>query len=496
MSACISVYVNLISGGILLGLGFVFFNLKRSLPLLGYVGLFLVCLVYINSTQPKPIAPTGYTTLFVQAGRVEKPLLLLDPNHHPRQQPISLQWTAYSNELGYLKMKGPQVTPGGNFGHVPSEGEGLKIWASCKPYTSGDTPSLKKKSIKSPDWQEIFFSQGIVGHCEVVKTFPLTKAPWLNQKINSMNYHLDQILTTYINPKSSGFIRAILLGPRIDLTSEQNDWFKNSGLYHVLSISGMHISIFALFGQILLGFLRFPHKLSYLIIALFLLVYMVLVGHPVSVVRSVVMYLFIGYAFIREKNNQPFHALAWAAVFCLLVLPAQILSLGFQLSFAATFFILYFLPLLQKLPYLSRLPPLLHSPYQLLALSALLVMATGPLLVSSFGQITPVSIVANLAGFYLLPPIMVFSLITLLSAPLPLVPIYMGETVHFLTGLLHHWTKWMSEVPYGTFKMPSLNIAIYVWIYLALLVTFHQKLKIMRKIIFFSLPLAILTFSL
>jgi competence protein ComEC len=150
-----------------------------------------------------------------------------------------------------------------------------------------------------------------------------------------------------------GVIQALLLGQRNEITAEINTDYKNAGAYHILALSGLHIGI--LLG--LLHFLLRPLELlpkgktiKLVVIVLLLWSFAIMAGLSASILRAVTMFTFVAYALYLNRPTGNFNILALSLFFILLILdPLLLFQVGFQLSYAAVFSIVWIFPLLQKL---------------------------------------------------------------------------------------------------------------------------------------------------
>lgn len=150
-----------------------------------------------------------------------------------------------------------------------------------------------------------------------------------------------------------GVIQALLLGQRNEITAEIDADYKNAGAYHILALSGLHIGI--LLG--LLHFLLTPLELlpkgrtiKWVVIVLLLWAFALLAGLSASILRATSMFTFVAYALYLNRPTSHFNILALSLFFILLLLdPLLLFQVGFQLSYAAVFAIVWIYPLLQKL---------------------------------------------------------------------------------------------------------------------------------------------------
>ncbi|MFC5068789.1 ComEC/Rec2 family competence protein [Flaviflagellibacter deserti] len=147
-------------------------------------------------------------------------------------------------------------------------------------------------------------------------------------------------------PGDSGAIAAALVtGQRGEISSGANDALRTAGLYHVISISGLHM---ALFGGTLFAVVRFaltlipgiglgrPIKKWSAVVALIgSAFYLALSGGEVATQRSFVMVAFVFMAVILDRQAVTMRNLALAALCAIVLVPESVLGPSFQMSFAA-----------------------------------------------------------------------------------------------------------------------------------------------------------------
>lgn len=164
-------------------------------------------------------------------------------------------------------------------------------------------------------------------------------------RFQTKQFLFKKIHLIFSNSKVADFITALTLGTLEDRMLKFE--FSRLGLQHILAISGFHFGLLAL----LLGiFFRifFKDKIAYLILLLSLTAYFILLGNSPSILRA---YLALSLYLISKLGN--WHAnglnILGATLFLELLIDPHVIShLGFQLSFLATFSILFLLPLVRK----------------------------------------------------------------------------------------------------------------------------------------------------
>ena len=211
--------------------------------------------------------------------------------------------------------------------------------------------------------------------------FQIIKEPSLFWKtIELFRQKIIHIYTHTIEAHALPFILAISIGLRSDLPIEIKEIFSNTGMYHLLAISGLHIGILSMVWIILLKLIRVPMKIRFVTIGIFLWFFVFVTGESISVVRSVLLYSLFMLSVLIERKVSSLYILSLTALIILVFSPYQILSLGFHLTFIATFFLIYYSKIFSQL--FRRLPKKLWIQNLALAisLSTLLLIITTPFL--------------------------------------------------------------------------------------------------------------------
>jgi competence protein ComEC len=214
-------------------------------------------------------------------------------------------------------------------------------------------------------------------------------------------------------PESEGpLLNTILLGWKGDLDREEAAAFTRTGTGHLLAVSGIHVML--LVGAVwwMLRALGVRPRTSAAVLVVFALCYAQLAGSGAPVVRAAVMVclLLLGLALGRESDG--LNSLAAAALLMMALWPRQLFQVGFQMSFAAVFFIMRAVGVLE---HALRRKDVLPEPRELtrrqrlqrgaltwlrvsLLTSAAAAAGTLPLTVRTFGVITPWAPLVNLAA--------------------------------------------------------------------------------------------------
>lgn len=149
-------------------------------------------------------------------------------------------------------------------------------------------------------------------------------------------------LRSVLPGEEGALIAALCLGIRTDLSSATAAAFRNSGLAHLLVVSGLHLTMVAVTMRRLLR--RLGYRLSAVLTIPFILVFMLLVGFTPSVCRAGVMCLVWLGGYLVSRRQDGLNSLGLAAMLLLAENPYTLQNAGFQLSFMATAGILLIAP--------------------------------------------------------------------------------------------------------------------------------------------------------
>jgi competence protein ComEC len=162
----------------------------------------------------------------------------------------------------------------------------------------------------------------------------------------------------------AGVLDAALLGNRHSLSRETSERFREGGTFHVLVISGLHISFIG--GVVLLIVKRLTKRrlLQFVAPALIVWAYSLAVGAEASVVRAALMFTFAGIALVLFRESTSLNALGGAALVLLVHSPGELFDPSFQLTFLSVLAIVAVAwPLLQTFAAIGAWVPSRETPY-------------------------------------------------------------------------------------------------------------------------------------
>lgn len=144
-----------------------------------------------------------------------------------------------------------------------------------------------------------------------------------------------------LSSKAAQVFKGMLYGDKYNLEEDILLEFRYSGFAHLLAVSGLHIQvIFALIAALLsfpLRFCRRRNEIARMVSLAFVWGFILLIGCPVSAVRSGIMVFVSTVGVLVAKRSDTLNSLGVSVAAILLLMPFSICSLGFWMSVLATF---------------------------------------------------------------------------------------------------------------------------------------------------------------
>ncbi|HWQ77090.1 MAG TPA: DNA internalization-related competence protein ComEC/Rec2 [Syntrophomonas sp.] len=212
--------------------------------------------------------------------------------------------------------------------------------------------------------------------------------------------------------QEAAILLGMLLGTREGITDDQFDTFQKTGIIHLFSVSGLHVGFLLLLTGWIVSLLGLTRGKRFVVGAAVLLLYGTMIAWPVCVIRSILMGILGLLAYYFGRENDMLNALAIAGVFNLLLDPAALFTISFQLTFLATWGMVYIYPRLREVI------PLKGRIWDLIWLPLAAELAVMPMIVYYFNILTPVSILTNILITYISGLTVIMGFIALILAPL------------------------------------------------------------------------------
>ena len=285
-------------------------------------------------------------------------------------------------------------------------------------------------------------------------------------------------ITRGIDGASGTVAAALMTGERHAIPADVLAAFRDSGIAHLLAISGLHIGLVAgilFFGVRALLALAGPlalhlpvKKLAAVAALLGALGYLVISGATVPTQRAYLMLAIVLLGVLLDRVGLSMRLVAWAAVAVLLLAPESLLSASFQMSFAAVIaLIAVYETLGPRLAERRRAAPAWSRPVFYVAAVALTTLvaglATAPFALFHFNRVAAYGLVANLGAvpltaLWIMPwAVVAFVLLPFGIEGLALAPMGWGiDVVIWIARTVASWQGAVALVP----AMPGAGLAL------------------------------------
>lgn len=214
-----------------------------------------------------------------------------------------------------------------------------------------------------------------------------------NMKIDeSFRSSVKETLLGNMNERNAYIAYAVLFGDQSGIDDEVDEVYRNSGIIHVLTVSGLHIAFIVGALMLLLKLFKGNKFLSLTIISIVLLFYCYLCGFTPSVVRATIMAIVLLLSRICNRPYDGLNSLAIAGFVIVCFSPLSTVDVGFLMSFFCVMFILLLAKPFTKL--LSFVMPRKVASVMAVSISAQIGIL--PFTASFFSSFNFLSVFANL----------------------------------------------------------------------------------------------------
>lgn len=405
------------------------------------------------------------------------------------------------NPMSPCAAKG-QITIGKN----SFDGELQSIECGNRVRLTGKTTEPYQDVFSSFDYRDYLTTQGISFCAHATRFTKLADdALSLAAITGAVNHwYVERFERMGVSPSNIGFLRALVLADRSQLSPSLKENFSICGTSHVLAVSGLHVGVLAFVASLIFSALCRPRAAAMLTV-LTLWAYAVVVGLGPSVVRASIMFTFLRIDWWRGRQMPPFHSLTAALVVILLFDPNAVGNSGLWLSFSAVAGILALLPPAKDFIEIHTMPSHGANICLRLALRALRVvavalvvtliaqLATLPIILYTFQQFPTYFWLNNLVicpAIWLAFNMAVF--LPLLACIDSLSPLLGGALDALLTAMAGY-CQWAAELPCASFIAgpPSIFTLVASLLAVATLIVFLRRGgTVLRRATFAALGVA------
>jgi competence protein ComEC len=293
---------------------------------------------------------------------------------------------------------------------------------------------------------------------------------WFQKWLYDTKAYVLNVIRKHIKGEEEASVaEALLIGYRDDLDRDLVQAYSNTGVVHVIAISGLHLGLIY---WLLLFLLRPLNKQKHIrwmkpVIAISLLwIFSLLTGAGASVVRAAFMFTIIALGDMMGKKGNIYNSMAASAFIMLLWNPFLLWDVGFQLSYAAVLSIVLFMKPIYH--WLNPTNKLLDKAWQLTSVTLSAQILTLPLCMYHFHQAPNLFLITNFIAVPLSSFILFGEILLIAVSFSPILAHAVGFILHYMLWAMNGFIKWVDHFSFavtdGIMHTPLQTIILYLFI--------------------------------
>ncbi len=275
------------------------------------------------------------------------------------------------------------------------------------------------------------------------------------------------------NPESD-LADGLLLGSRGGFDSDQRNEFISTGTIHIIALSGYNVTIVAKSVMWFFGFFL-PILVSLWAGLVMILLFVLMSGASATAVRAGIMAVIALVAQMTGRTYDAGRALVIAGAGMVAYDPRVLTDMSFQLSFLATFGVLFITP--KVVPWLMFLPARFKF-RETVATTVAATIAVLPLLLYSTGILSLVSLPANVLILPIIPVTMFFSFLAgIFGFIFHIFALPFGFIAYLLLTYILHIIHFFASLPFASVVIPYFPLVLTFILYALLVYWVFRKNK-------------------
>ena len=270
---------------------------------------------------------------------------------------------------------------------------------------------------------------------------------------------LDILRTNIKGGKELGLAEALLIGYKDDLEQSLVQSYTNTGVVHIIAISGLHLGLIYWLLALLLKPLKKRKKtkwLSPVLIITGLWLFSLLAGAQPSILRSALMFTCIVWGETFSRKTSIFNTMAVSAFILLCINPYFLWDVGFQLSYAAVLSIIIFMRPIYNWFYIKN--KVLDFLWKLNAVTLAAQILTVPLSIYHFHQFPNLFILTNFLAVPLSSAILLGEIFLCVISFIPVVAIFIGKIISGLIWLMNTYIEKIESIHFSLWDGLQISI--------------------------------------
>ncbi len=274
---------------------------------------------------------------------------------------------------------------------------------------------------------------------------------WFRKFIYSSREKVLNILRQNItNEKELGLAEALLIGYKNDLEQSLVQSYTNTGVVHIIAISGLHLGLIYWLLGLVLKPLQKTKRIKWLrpvLIIIGLWLFSLLAGAQPSILRSALMFTCIVLGESLSRRTSIYNTMAVSAFLLLCINPFWLWDVGFQLSYAAVLSIIIFMRPVYNWFYIPN--KLLDFTWKLNAVTIAAQILTVPIGIYHFHQFPNLFLLTNFVAVPLSSVILLGEILLCCVYFIPPVAVLTGKLLSFLIRIMNNYIQEIETIRFS-----------------------------------------------
>jgi competence protein ComEC len=350
----------------------------------------------------------------------------------------------------------------------------IRINSEEESFEVGDTVEAQVTFFEY-DNKEGFYAENIYMGSDLKRIISVKQnKTGIRYKIFRLQEYVKETVSDYLDGDIGQLIVAAITGDRSGLSDETYGLIKNSGVAHMIVVSGMHLSIVCtalmwIFSKTISN--RYIQTFAMLTAIFFIMFFC---GFTKSILRAGITYIILALAPLLKRDRDSLSALAFTVILVMLMSPFAFYSISFQLTLSSTFGILVLSPIISR-----NINNLLHTQnvkviknfIDIISVTIAANIMTLPIVLYVYEWVSAVSLLTNILINYTVSAMLIIGIIGAITGKITVI----SYPCFFFAGLLSKYSlwviKWLGSMPLATVSFNGKPLAAIVcMIYLVILV--------------------------
>ena len=304
-----------------------------------------------------------------------------------------------------------------------------------------------KDGAKAFDYQSYLAKDDIYYQMYFPKVFVVShnKGNIIREKLFVLKAWLMKNISQNISEPEASLAGGITLGTKQSLGDELLQMFRETGVAHIVVLSGYNIAVVAGIISRLVVFMPFSIRL--IMSALGIILFAVMVGGGATVVRATAMALIVILARVFGRESDALRALMFAGGLMVFVNPMILLNdVSFQLSFSATLAIVVLAPVIEK--YFAFIGSAVFREIIVTTISTQIFVL--PLILYHMGSVSLIGLIANIFILPVVPPAMLAVGVVAIFSWVPLAGSLFAVFAYLLLAYIFIAVEFFARVPFAS----------------------------------------------